>query len=524
MGWPASKYVPVKCFTSSDFGTTWNISTNLESMLPPNPSINIESLYSFSDIDTSGTGQYILLLYATQISKSPSGYGPSTNAILSSDYGNTWSQVTNLNTLINQQIQNFLLNNNWNGNYTNIQISTTGQYMLVSCYSSFYYIFMSLDYGQTWSSLNTYQLGNVNSGFSSIAMSSSGSWIYGINYATVPSQTYQNIFACYHNINQCLGFNPGDFLSWSGNLYDNWSILDQNINLGSNAGFTGQGDDSIAIGYQSGYYVQYSNSISIGNNSGYTNQGCTGPVTFMVIDGESVPQVNGQGAVAIGPSSGENYQGPGSVAIGNNAGYTGQAQYSVAVGNNAGYISQGQYSVAVGNNSGYYYQGNYSISIGNNNNQYYKQPTNSIILNSSTNNINPSNGGFFVSNVSYYTSMPSSYSNLYYNTSTYEFFTSSSQWVSDYRIKKNIINIQNEESAKLYGLKPVIYFNKIFKRQEIGFIAHELQEIYPFLVTSTKDNNELQTINYASLIGLLINEIKKIKTKISILEKKASDL
>ena len=358
-------------------------------------------------------------------------------------------------------------------------------------------------------------------------MSSSGSWIYGINYTVVPTITIENIFACYHNINQCLGFNPGDFLSWSGNLYDNWSILDQNINLGSNAGFTGQGDNAIGIGYQSAYYVQYSNSVAIGNLSGCTGQGCTGPISFIIIDGESVPQVNGQGAVAIGPSSGENYQGPGSVAIGPSSGENYQGQYSVAIGNNAGYTGQGQYSVAIGNNAGYYYQGNYSISIGNNNNnnnEYNNQPQNSIILNSSLNNINPSNGGFFVSNVSYYTSMPSSYSNLYYNTSTYEFFTSSSQGVSDYRIKKNIINIQNEESAKLYGLKPVIYFNKIFKRQEIGFIAHELQEIYPFLVTSKKDNDELQTINYASLIGLLINEIKKIKTKISILEKRASNL
>jgi hypothetical protein len=56
--------------------------------------------------------------------------------------------------------------------------------------------------------------------------------------------------------------------------------------------------------------------------------------------------------------------------------------------------------------------------------------------------------------------------------------------------------------------------NKITKQQDIGLIAHELQEIYPELVTGEKDGPETQSINYIGLIPILINEIKSLKTDI----------
>jgi hypothetical protein len=83
---------------------------------------------------------------------------------------------------------------------------------------------------------------------------------------------------------------------------------------------------------------------------------------------------------------------------------------------------------------------------------------------------------------------------------------------SDYRIK-DIIEPLNA-SYSVDNLKPIKYLNKISGKTEIGLIAHELQNEFPCLVTGEKDGEELQTVNYSGLIGILINEIQGLKTEI----------
>ena len=83
---------------------------------------------------------------------------------------------------------------------------------------------------------------------------------------------------------------------------------------------------------------------------------------------------------------------------------------------------------------------------------------------------------------------------------------------SDYRIKENIKQLDNE--FKVDYLNPVTYVNKRTNKQDIGFIAHELQEHYPQLVNGVKDGPELQSINYIGLIPVLINEMKNMKKEI----------
>jgi hypothetical protein len=68
-------------------------------------------------------------------------------------------------------------------------------------------------------------------------------------------------------------------------------------------------------------------------------------------------------------------------------------------------------------------------------------------------------------------------------------------------------------------LIPVTYFNTQTQIHDIGFIAHEVQEVYPCLVSGTKNDNEYQSINYNGIIPLLVNEIKLLKAKIDELEK-----
>ena len=63
----------------------------------------------------------------------------------------------------------------------------------------------------------------------------------------------------------------------------------------------------------------------------------------------------------------------------------------------------------------------------------------------------------------------------------------------------------------MFNLRPVQYYNKNSKKEDIGVIAHELQEQYPILVTGIKDGKDLQTVNYIGLIPVLINELQNIK-------------
>ena len=81
---------------------------------------------------------------------------------------------------------------------------------------------------------------------------------------------------------------------------------------------------------------------------------------------------------------------------------------------------------------------------------------------------------------------------------------------SDYRIKSNIIPL-SDCSFEIGVLNPVTYHNTITDREDIGFIAHEIQPHFPFLVTGEKDGDTIQTVNYTGLIGLLVHELQQLK-------------
>jgi hypothetical protein len=85
---------------------------------------------------------------------------------------------------------------------------------------------------------------------------------------------------------------------------------------------------------------------------------------------------------------------------------------------------------------------------------------------------------------------------------------------SDYRIKKNVMPLNLTFNVDL--LKPVSYVLKDDKdaRLNIGFIAHEVQEVYPFLVNGVKDGSFNQSINYNGFIGILTKEIQELKKKV----------
>ena len=84
---------------------------------------------------------------------------------------------------------------------------------------------------------------------------------------------------------------------------------------------------------------------------------------------------------------------------------------------------------------------------------------------------------------------------------------------SDYRIKDKIIPLGDRFVVD--NLKPVHYYNKNSKKNDIGFIAHEVQEYFPDLVSGKKDGVSMQSINYNGLIGILVKEVKDLKHELN---------
>ena len=89
-------------------------------------------------------------------------------------------------------------------------------------------------------------------------------------------------------------------------------------------------------------------------------------------------------------------------------------------------------------------------------------------------------------------------------------FTSPSAVVtSDYRIKTNVQSL--DETHVLDKLRPVSYYQTQAEHNDIGFLAHELQEHYPELVYGEKDGEKMQSVDYNGILALLINEIQRLK-------------
>ena len=78
---------------------------------------------------------------------------------------------------------------------------------------------------------------------------------------------------------------------------------------------------------------------------------------------------------------------------------------------------------------------------------------------------------------------------------------------SDYRAKTNVQPLLH--SRTIDALKPVEYDMKY--GYQMGFIAHEVQEVFPFLVTGEKDGESMQSLNYNGFIAVLVKEIQDLK-------------
>jgi hypothetical protein len=61
---------------------------------------------------------------------------------------------------------------------------------------------------------------------------------------------------------------------------------------------------------------------------------------------------------------------------------------------------------------------------------------------------------------------------------------------------------------------------RVKDKLEYGFIAHEVQDVFPEMVEGDKDGEEYQSINYVGLIPIMVHEIKQLKEEIRNLKRK----
>ena len=89
---------------------------------------------------------------------------------------------------------------------------------------------------------------------------------------------------------------------------------------------------------------------------------------------------------------------------------------------------------------------------------------------------------------------------------------------SDERLKKNIINI-NDALDRIGNLRGVFYewrtdeHPEKMKGKEVGVIAQDFLTVLPEVLA--KDKNDYYMVDYTRVVGLLIEAVKEMNTKIN---------
>ena len=274
--------------------------------------------------------------------------------------------------------------------------------------------------------------------------------------------------------------------------------------------------NNTAVGYQAGY----SNTVGagctfIGQGAGYTSAGsantCVGQNT-----GYSL--TTGYRNTFVGCSNQVTGAAGGLVTTGNNntiiGGYTGnQGGLDIRTASNYIVLSDGDGNPRqIINGSGF-------VMIGGRTSVPYSETLSIGTAGQQGIHINDSTSASSI-NYQYFTkgAGPTNVGAIYYNGSTMAY-----QTTSDYRLKENIAPITNA-LATVALLKPSAYRWKESQSEDTGFIAHELQEVFPQAVSGQKDavdangNPVYQGIDTSFLVATLTAAIQELKAEVDSLK------
>lgn len=144
----------------------------------------------------------------------------------------------------------------------------------------------------------------------------------------------------------------------------------------------------------------------------------------------------------------------------------------------------------------------------------------SNVSGSSVSNISTINTNFNVNGGNIYISSATgvvgcSSGNLFLSGNVY---ANGSSCPSDLKLKKDIIEYEGVPDLP----RPIRFTWKKSNENDIGFIAQEVKEIIPEVVSMHPDG--YQTINYAKMVVICIDEIRKLKKKVNELEEEVENL
>jgi hypothetical protein len=277
--------------------------------------------------------------------------------------------------------------------------------------------------------------------------------IYGLRVGRGPGNNLGNI---------AFGANTLDYNSIT-NGYQNSAIGYQTLSLNT------EGHANSAVGYRA-----LTTNTTGGNNTAVGALALNSNIT-----------TNNNTAIGYAAGYWENTNvGNCNTFLGAFTGLNGNYSYSTAIGFNARITASNQ--IVLGRNEDSVYVGTNLLLQGDGTASYIRSTIGSLYLGyGSTNNVLINSTGLTV--------------------------TGAINATSDYRVKENVVPL--DASFTVDGLNPVTYNLKSSGQQDIGFIAHEVQEFYPFLVSGKKDGKDTQSLNYNGFIGILTKEIQVLKKK-----------
>ena len=324
------------------------------------------------------------------------------------------------------------------------------------------------------------------------------------------------------------------------------------VAVGGSAGYLNQGVGATAVGMNAGQNLQGTYATALGRGSGFQVQG-TGATAVGMDAGRDSQSVNavaigfqagystqGLEAVAIGPYAGQLRQGSYGIALGRQAAFQDQEIHALAIGHWSAYLKQGISAIALGTEAGRDTQSSYAIAIGHhagNKRQgqsaiaigtkagFTSQHTNSIILNASGSTLNSTYAGaLFIAPIR---NAASGSTTLHYDPASKEVFYSAN--TSDLRLKRNIQPIPNGLEP-LLRLRPVTFEMKLnlgdtlYPVHKAGFIAQEVQQVLPGLVSPLPGPDTLLTLNTTDMIPLLVKAVQELHAENQILKQETSAL